>query len=102
MNRKGTRPVWTFDSKHRRLILHQSISAKPFVVRLDRCQTSAGALRWIMEVAEQDWATDRVIASLVHEFDRLLYPLANLCPAGKEDGPINVKKVIREQLDLVK
>ncbi|NGZ94620.1 MAG: hypothetical protein CV089_00555 [Nitrospira sp. WS110] len=102
MNRKGTRPVWTFDSKHRRLILHKSISDKPFVVRLDRCQTSAGALRWIMEVAEQDWATDRVIASLVHEFDRLLYPLANLCPAGKEDGPINVKKVIREQLDLVK
>jgi hypothetical protein len=55
-----------------------------------------------MEVAEQDWATDRVIASLVREFSRLLYPLANLCPSGKEDGPINVKKVIREQLDLVK
>jgi len=55
-----------------------------------------------MEVAEQDWATDRVIASLIREFDRLLYPLANLCPSGKEDGPINVKKVIREQLDLVK
>lgn len=42
-----------------------------------------------------------VIASLVREFSRLLYPLANLCPSGKEDGPINVKKVIREQRDLV-
>lgn len=101
VKRSRTTPVWTFDSKRRTLVLHKAISVKPFVVRLDRCQTSAGALRWIMEVAEQDWATDHVIASLVREFDRLLYPLANLCPSGKEDGPINVKKVIREQLDLV-
>lgn len=71
---------------------------------------SAGCLRIIRGYSgyESLWwrnrngATDRVIASLVREFDRLLYPLANLCPSGKEDGPINVKKVIREQLDLVK
>jgi len=91
-----------FDPKHRILTYRVSNGAKPYVVRLDRCQTSAEALRWIMDVAEQDWATDRVIASLVREFGRLLYPLANLCPSGKEDGPINVRKVIREQLDLVK
>jgi hypothetical protein len=72
----------------------------PYVVRLDRWQTTTGALQGIMEVAEQDWATDRVIASLVREFSRLLYPLANLYLSGKKDGPI--KKVIREQLDLVK
>lgn len=102
MNRKRRVSSWIFDPKRRILILRESIAPGPYIVRLDRCQTSAGALRWIMEVAEQDWATDRVIASLVHEFDRLLYPLANLCPSGKEDGPINVKKVIREQLDLVK
>jgi hypothetical protein len=102
MNRTSRVSSWIFDPKHRTLTHRASNGAKPYVVRLDRCQTSAGALRWIMEVAEQDWATDRVIASLVREFSRLLYPLANLCPSGKEDGPINVRKVIREQLDLVK
>lgn len=102
MNRTSRVSSWIFDPKHRTLTHRASSGAKSYVVRLDRCQTSAGALRGIMEVAEQDWTNDRVIASLVREFSRLLYPLANLCPSGKEDGPINVRKVIREQLDLVK
>jgi hypothetical protein len=102
VNKKSRVSSWIFDPKYRTLTHHASNGATPYVVRLDRCQTSAGALRWIMDLAEQDWATDRVIASLVREYSRLLYPLANLCPSGKEDGPINVKKVIREQLDLVK
>ena len=94
--------AWLFNKRDRTLRLRDVRLARPYVVRLDQCKTSAGALRWIMHVAEQPWATDRVIASLVFEFERLLYPLGNLCPQGKEDGPINVKKVIEEQLDLVR
>lgn len=94
--------TWMFNQKNRTLSYRNGTRGKPYIIKLDQCQTSAGALRWIMHAAEQPWATDRLIASLVWEFGRLLYPLANLCPDGKEDGPINVKKVIQENLDLVR
>jgi hypothetical protein len=69
-----------------------------YYVDLEKCKTSAGVLDCIMQVAGKGWATDHILASLVHEIYRLLSPQANLCSMGQEKGPIDIKKVIKERL----
>ncbi len=65
-------------------------------VDLKQCTTSAEVLDWIMQVEEKRWATDQVLAQLLRELDRILQPQRTLCSEGKEKGPIDIKKVLKE------
>jgi hypothetical protein len=65
-----------------------------YEVNLDECNTSAGALDWIAQVAGKTWATNDDLANLVRALDDILDFQASLCGQGNEHGPIDVKKRI--------
>ena len=65
-----------------------------YEVNLDECNTSAGVLDWIAQVAETTWATNDGLANLVRALDDILDFQASLCGQEKEHGPIDVKKRI--------
>jgi hypothetical protein len=89
--------VWRFSPETLTLNHYDSRGTNVYEVDLERCTTSAQMLDWIMQVAMKRWATDRVLASLVHALDAVLKPQARLCGLGVERGPINVKKVLRDR-----
>ncbi len=66
-------------------------------IDLKQCTTSAEVLDWIMQVEEKRWATDQVLAEFVREIRRILNPQATLCSWGKEQGPIDIKKLLNEK-----
>jgi len=99
-NRPGNKPVtegspWTFNASD--LTLSFGRPYQRYYVNLKDCNTSAGMLDWIMQVAGKNWATDDVLASLVRDLNKLLTPQGNLCSWGKEQGPINVRGVIKQR-----
>jgi hypothetical protein len=65
-----------------------------YAVNLDECNTSAGVLDWIAQVAEKTWATNDDLANLVRALHDILDFQTSLCGQGKEHGPIDVKKRI--------
>ncbi|HEX4473999.1 MAG TPA: hypothetical protein VH142_02910 [Polyangiaceae bacterium] len=69
-----------------------------YEVDLERCETAAACLDWIMQIAAKTWATPDVIAGLVDAFDALLDPQTTLCSFGQERGPIDPARVIRARL----
>ncbi len=87
---------WKFDPRN--LTLSYGRPQERYYVKLKECDTSARMLDWIMQVAGKKWATDDVLASLVRDLNQLLSPQGNLCSLGEEQGPINVREVIRQRL----
>lgn len=54
-----------------------------YYVDLDRCQTSAQVLDWIMQIAGKTWGAEpETLAGLVHALNDILRPQANLCGSG--------------------
>ncbi len=86
---------WRFNPRD--LTLSYELPHERYYVKLKECDTSAGMLDWIMQVAGKYWATDEVVASLVRDLNRLLNPQGNLCSCGEERGPINVREVIMQR-----
>jgi hypothetical protein len=50
-----------------------------YEVDLERCTTSAAVLDWIIQVSLKPWATDSILAELVHKLEEYLQPQQNLC-----------------------
>ncbi len=82
----------------RSLTLSYGRPQERYYVKLRECDTSAGMLDWIMQVAGKNWANDQVLASLVRDLNTLLNPQGNLCSWGTQRGPVNVRKVIKQRL----
>ena len=61
-----------------------------YQIDLDRCNSSAQVLDWIVQVSKKNWATDEVVGSLVKELDQALHIQGNLCPCGT-DKPFDAK-----------
>ena len=94
---------WVFVKSSLTLSLKETYSGKSgerYFVDLKKCTTSAEALDWIMQVAEKQWATDEVIASLVRALQYYLRLQQTLCSLGKGQGPIYVKKVILDNGEI--
>lgn len=54
-----------------------------YYVDLDRCQTSAQTLDWIMQIAGKTWgAQPEVLAGLVHALNDTLRPQTFMCSSG--------------------
>lgn len=69
-----------------------------YQVDLERCDTSAQVLDWIIQVSEKRWATDELVGQVVRLLDRALRPQENLCSQGHEQGPINVPALVKKNL----
>lgn len=86
--------IWRFDPQTRVLSYFNERGAWLYEVDLDRCRTSAELLDWIFQVAQKRWATDRVLAALIHAMNAVLRPQSTLCGCGQEHGPIDVPSVL--------
>jgi hypothetical protein len=80
--------AWEYHKTNRTLDL---TCCPHYQVDLDRCNTSAEVLDWIIQVSKKTWATREVIADLVLMLDRCLDLQANICSMGV-DHPFDVKK----------
>ncbi|MGH7256380.1 MAG: S4 domain-containing protein, partial [Nitrospirales bacterium] len=94
----GSDYPWKFDSKNLTLTLRTNDPQQSYQIDLKKCRTSAEVLDWIMQVAGKSFVDDHILALLIHELNRLLYPQGNLCSLGTEQGPIDVKKVLHQRL----
>ncbi len=94
----GTKSPWSFDKKTICLVLNAPNEEGPrgYDVDLEDCTTSAHVLDWIMQVASKG-VSDRVLAWLVRDLNRMLRPQATLCSGGIEKGPIDVKKTLKKR-----
>ncbi len=54
-----------------------------YEIDLERCLTSAKVLDWIFQIAGKTWATETVVAGLIHAFEDVLHPQSHLCSGGR-------------------
>lgn len=90
--------MWKLNKRSRCLsIKRPDIRKGPgwYDVDLDKCSTSAGVLDWIMQVEGKAWSTDHILAEFVREIRRVLSPQSTLCTNGQEQGPIDIKKLLK-------
>ncbi len=94
----GTKSPWSFDKKTLCLVLNAPNEEGPrdYEVDVEECTTSAHMLDWIMQVVSHG-PSDRVLAWLVRDLNRMLRPQATLCSGGIEKGPIDVKKLLKRK-----
>ena len=85
---------WRYESGTAVLALYDEAGRFLYEVDLERCDTSAALLDWIIQVSGKIFATDRVVAGLIRALDDLLNPQATLCSFGYERGPINIPKIL--------
>ncbi|MGB8481733.1 MAG: hypothetical protein WCE63_23265 [Acidobacteriaceae bacterium] len=52
-------------------------------IRLEEIHDSPSMLDWIMQVSHKRWATDKILADLVHALDQLFDPQKNFCSLGR-------------------
>jgi len=86
---------WRLDRRTLCLVLYDERGRWIYEVDIEDCRTSAAVLDWICQVAGKTWATDKILAGLVHALDYCLDPQATLCSSGRERGGINVRARIR-------
>lgn len=53
-----------------------------YYVDLDRCQTSAQVLDWIVQIAMKTWADAETVRGLVHAINDILRPQSTMCGSG--------------------
>src|SRR5690606_4151805 len=95
---------WKFKKSTLELTIDKEEAGKGqvrYAIDLEKCTTSAEVLDWIMQVVGKNWGTDQVIASLIRALQYYLRPQETLCSLGKEQGPLNVKKVIQENGGII-
>lgn len=63
---------------------------------LDGCQTAAGMLDLIMQIACKPWATKMLIGEVVRLLRDGFEPQRTLCSFGQARPPINVRDTIKE------
>jgi len=82
---------WTFDEKALTLCYKEH----QYCVDLRECKTSAELLDWICHISESTWASQDDVGAFVRAVNVLIQPQSTLCCEGKDQGPIEVEKVIR-------
>jgi hypothetical protein len=62
-------------------------------IDLNQIDGSARMLDWIFWLSGHEWYTRQDLADLIHAFDDIFYPRANLCPGGC-DQHMDAKKYL--------
>ena len=70
--------VWEFDEE-RLVLVHKIKDGGVREVDLEKCNSNAAILDWIVQIKNKVWADDKVLADLVRKIDELLYLQGNLC-----------------------
>lgn len=79
-NRWGS---WVYISSNRTLECRGAHGGYVYDVDLDLCRTSAEVYGWIVQVSKKTWATDSVLADLVHALNDLLsFSPGAMCSGG--------------------
>jgi hypothetical protein len=86
--------IWRLDKKRRVLAYFNERGHWQYEIDLDRCATSAQVLDWIFQIAQKTWATDLVLAALLHALNAVLHPQSTLSGCGHEHGPIDIAAVL--------
>lgn len=85
---------WRFNPKN--LTLHRADGR--YEIDLEKIKTSASMLDWIFQLQAKSWVSDESLADLIMFFRVLFRPQGTLCSQGREQGPINPRKVISENM----
>ncbi len=89
---------WVFEPRNLVLYLGDpATGAWCYYVDLERCTTSAEVCDWIFQIAKKLWASDDVLAELIHALDDVLVPQGTLCSCGTERGPLDVRRFLRDR-----
>ncbi|MFH1629661.1 MAG: hypothetical protein ABIE47_13180 [Pseudomonadota bacterium] len=85
---------WKFNKK----ALTLDLEAYPggYQVDLERCNTSAEVLDWIIQISKKTWATDEILSDLVRQLDQCLHLQKNLCSCGV-DKRFNARRWLLSQ-----
>ncbi len=79
--------MWNFKKN-----LTLNLTKKPgYQIDLERCNSSAEVLDWIVQVSKKTWATNEIVGSLVKHLDRCLHIQSNMGP-GESNKNFNAKK----------
>lgn len=93
MEKVKSKKEWVFNEKD--LTLEHPASG--YYVDLDRCDSTAEVLDWIVQVASKPWATPRTVGALVKELDALLGLQESYCSGGRAQPLIkDVRKHIQK------
>ena len=74
--------AWRYRADNLTLELSDDAGRYLYYLDLEHFKTSAEMLDMIFQVAGKTWATDKIIADMIHALDDLLAPQANLCSSG--------------------
>jgi hypothetical protein len=67
-----------------------------YEIDLESCNTSAELEDWIFQILGKNWATPQVLSDLLHAFDDIFDPRANLCSGGASKR-INASTCLRKR-----
>lgn len=77
--------------KYKKSNLTLNLTVRPwYEIDLERCNTSAQVLDWIIQLSKKTWATAEIISDLVKVFDEYLDIQGNICSIG--DCEFNARK----------
>lgn len=80
--------LWKYQESN----LTLNLTVRPwYEIDLERCNTSAQVLDWIIQIAKKRWATPEIIADLAKILDRCLDIQKNICSTGV-NRKFNAKK----------
>jgi hypothetical protein len=88
---------WTYDPSTLVVRYREGFSEER-EVDLERCNTSAGMLDWIMWFSNKNGTTTEAIGDLVRILHILLHPQATLCSYEEEHGPIPTGNEMRDEI----
>jgi hypothetical protein len=71
-------------------------------IHLDEIHDAPSMLDWVMQVSHKRWATDKILADLVHALDQLFDPQKNFCPLGRASRTTGIAagKSLRRKLPI--
>ena len=79
--------MWKFEKN-----LTLNLTEQPgYQIDLERCNSSAQILDWIIQVSKKTWAGNEIVGSLVKHLDRCLHIQGNICSCGSDQN-FNARK----------
>ncbi len=86
--------MWKFNKSNLTITLTEPYG---YEIDLERCNSSAEVLDWIVQIAKKTWATDAIVADLVRTLDRLLDLQGNLCSFGMDKKGFVAKRFLESR-----
>jgi len=94
--KKHPKNIWHYDAEALALNYYNEDGNFYVGIDLERCRTTAEVLDWIIQAVVGMRSTDAVVGGLVRALNDLLRPQSTLCSGGEDQGPLDVKALLKD------